>query len=585
MKKITALVALALLAVAGTGYAVTCAYDNVPGATLLVPYFRVSGTIDAAGMVNGPGTDTAIALVNVSSPGVIAHVTVYNKYSKGVFDFNIPMTGKDVVTISMRSIINGSLSPNTHSASKRSTSGIDPCGLNLSGAAGSTYSSGGVVYYLYTPNIGWNATQFVRFSHPEAGTTGVDWQRAIGDYAQLGDALSGFRASVIGSLDESQDIHSFTSKTTPGILDADNPACGYGTATLPVAGSAVTLTGYIGIDVVNYCTNWFPDQQAEYYTNDAIATKGWAPTYTPNVLIGDIFYLDNKSDGTGNISGDPAIALEFDSRLEWIGGVAAPVKTFYGKNVYSLASATESVSGGAANPLVNSNFWFGGDGREPLGDHYGYRFMANNSFGGQTWITIFRTGLYKSIATPSSTGVNNLCEWMIGTTALGRGPVGYGLFDSNLALTMTTYDNDENSYSTPQPVPCPPGPSGQDCQQQSVNIATPYALLESARYDMLSQKGTNNYPPGTTVNVTNPRGYADGWVDVLFRASALNWTDLSLRPIYFYNQAWVGVQHSAPGAILSVGHSAPLLNNDFLCYPAVDFTTGGGNFVGTVVGN
>ena len=42
MKKFTVLVALALLAATGTSYAVTCAYDNVPAATLLVPYFKVS---------------------------------------------------------------------------------------------------------------------------------------------------------------------------------------------------------------------------------------------------------------------------------------------------------------------------------------------------------------------------------------------------------------------------------------------------------------------------------------------------------------------------------------------------------------
>ena len=43
MKKFTVLVALALLAATGTGYAVTCSQDNVPAATLLVPYFKVGG--------------------------------------------------------------------------------------------------------------------------------------------------------------------------------------------------------------------------------------------------------------------------------------------------------------------------------------------------------------------------------------------------------------------------------------------------------------------------------------------------------------------------------------------------------------
>ena len=60
MKKFSVLIALALLAVAGTGYAVTCAYDNVPAATLLVPYFRsrCNGATDAP--IPTGGTDTLV---------------------------------------------------------------------------------------------------------------------------------------------------------------------------------------------------------------------------------------------------------------------------------------------------------------------------------------------------------------------------------------------------------------------------------------------------------------------------------------------------------------------------------------------
>ena len=76
MKKFTVLVALALLAATGTSYAVTCSYDNVPGATLLVPYFKVSrngATVDTPAIPAG-GVDTLVAITNVSEWGVIAHV-------------------------------------------------------------------------------------------------------------------------------------------------------------------------------------------------------------------------------------------------------------------------------------------------------------------------------------------------------------------------------------------------------------------------------------------------------------------------------------------------------------------------------
>src|SRR3974377_1750039 len=107
MKKLIAFLALALLAVSGTGYAVTCAYDNVPAATLLVPYSRVSLNGATGAPLPRAGTDPLVSITNVSTPGVIAHVTVWNKYSKAVLDFNVPLTGKDIAFWFMSCVMNG----------------------------------------------------------------------------------------------------------------------------------------------------------------------------------------------------------------------------------------------------------------------------------------------------------------------------------------------------------------------------------------------------------------------------------------------------------------------------------------------
>src|SRR5450830_970224 len=138
MKKFSILIALVLLAVAGTGYAVTCAYDNVPAATLLVPYWKVSLNGATGFPIGSGGTDTLVSVVNVSAPGVIAHVTVWNKYSKAVIDFNIPLTGNDVVSFSMRDIMNGKLSPNLPQYDTAKYP-IDPCGLKHPGETHATY--------------------------------------------------------------------------------------------------------------------------------------------------------------------------------------------------------------------------------------------------------------------------------------------------------------------------------------------------------------------------------------------------------------------------------------------------------------
>ncbi len=568
MKKFSVLVALVLLAVAGTGYAVTCAYDNVPAATLLVPYWKVSLNGATGAPIGASGTDTLVSIVNVSTPGVIAHVTVWNKYSKAVIDFNLPLTGKDVVSFSMRDIMNGRLSPNypqcdlllppAQFAACTNSKGappksypIDPCGLLDPGLPTANYK----------PSVGFGQTQFIRFSHPDAaGVLGTDVLTSISQYnLTTVDAIgAAFRGTVWNSLDESGDVTSFTSSSGANILDKDNPACGW-SATNPLGGA---LSGYLTIDVVNYCTNFFPDQ-GDFYDKDAIATTGWtqaaypdfpctstapcAVTYTPNVLIGDVFFVDTATQG-GNVSGDPAVAIEFDVRL----GFTFPLtKTFFGKYVdfASTCFAEVNTSNGCANPGVPPAFQFPGDGREPLGDRYGFRYLADQANGLQSWITVWRSDVYFSPNDGDWDAVN-LCEWADPTPKTGNaGSDGSGLFDDLHQVVILTYDNDENLFGG---VGVPPGPSGQQPGTQSPN----YIFLESQRIDLLA---------ATTAGAGwNPAAFKGGWVDMTFRGPGYFGFD---ETDGLYNQAWVGVQHTAPGAFISVGHAAANLNEQFQCQP------------------
>src|SRR5664279_3352464 len=175
MKKFSVLIALVLLAVAGTGYAVTCAYDNVPAATLLVPYWKVSLNGATGFPIGTGGTDTLVSVVNVSVPGVIAHVTVWNKYSKAVIDFNVPLTGKDTVSFSMRDIMNGKLSPNYPQCGPDLPAADLAACLNVKGSPPKSYPvdpcglvDPGLPSAIYQPSVGFGQTQFIRFSHPDA---------------------------------------------------------------------------------------------------------------------------------------------------------------------------------------------------------------------------------------------------------------------------------------------------------------------------------------------------------------------------------------------------------------------------------
>jgi hypothetical protein len=523
MKKFSVLIALALLAVAGTGYAVTCAYDNVPGATLLVPYFRVAGTIDASGYVTNTTTDTKVSFVNVSTPGLVAHVTVWNKYSKAVLDFNVPMTGKDVVSFSMADVLNGHLNVNPLT---QITPTSDVCGINLS-------------TNVYAPKIGWGQTTYIRFSNPSSVTGGTDHLQSISKYATP-DAFAAFRGKVMDSLDESGDIKSFQSSTGANILDTTNPACGLGSSNGSVSTLSGAFTGYVTVDVVNYCTNFFPDQ-AQFYTQDAIATYGWGSTYTPNVLIGDVFYVDPTAN-SGNISGDPAVALEFDSRLGWGGiGFTTFPQTFYGRFIdLNPSAACEETGGVGAGCQTNApEFAFGGDAREPLGDRYGFRYLSDVTNGLRTWILVWRGD---ETVSPITGGlVSNLCDWLVGDSA--QGEKGYGFYDTNHQIIYSTYDNDEGLYT----VPGSGGPSGGGTPVAPVD----YVFLEANRIDLL---GNTQIIPGYS---SATGAFNGGWIDFQLRDNA-----------YFnvYNQGWIGVQHSGPGTTLNVGYSATSLNGDFVCW-------------------
>jgi hypothetical protein len=515
MKKFFAILALALLAVSGTGYAVTCAYDNVPAATLLVPYWRVS--LNGATGAPIPGvagaTDTLVSIVNVSTPGVIAHVTVWNKYSKAVLDFNVPLTGKDVASFSMKDVMNGKLNVNPNTQVNVTK---DACGINLTNNT-------------YLPSIGWGQTSYIRFSHPESSTPNSDAYVSISIYAA--DAFAVFRNKVWSSLDESGDISTFTNSKGANILDTDNPGCWGG------SGGTYTgnLSGYLTIDVVNFCTNYFPADR-QFYNEDAIATAGWSPTYTPNVLIGDVFYIDAASNA-GNISGDPAVALEFDSRLTYASG--APTKTFFGRYLPAAVTACAAEGAGGCSNGVAPLFQFGGDGREPLGDRYGFRYLADSANQLQTWILVWREDRFLD-------GTVNLCTWA--DPANNAGAKGDGFYDADHVISALVYDNDENFFTQPGQG----GPSGN----QNPTPSQLYIFLESQRINLLAATDWN------------PGAYKGGWVDVTLRSASANPVNVQ------YNQGWIGVQHTAPGAFVSVGHAVANLNNQFQCSPAITFGNG-----------
>jgi hypothetical protein len=121
MKKIALCLALlGLLGLGGQALAVICTIDEVPAATLLLPYFEVD-------FDNPNGANTLFSINNASATAVLAHVVVWSDLSKVVLDFNVYLTGYDVQTISVSDLLHGIL-PQTASAGQDPSDAISPKG-------------------------------------------------------------------------------------------------------------------------------------------------------------------------------------------------------------------------------------------------------------------------------------------------------------------------------------------------------------------------------------------------------------------------------------------------------------------------
>ena len=121
MKKLAlALAVIGLLAVGQGAQVIIATVDDVPAATLLLPYFEVD-------LTNQDGVNTLFSINNASATAILAHVVLWTDLSVPTFDFNIYLTGYDVQTVSIRDIFNG-IVPRTASDGQDPTDTISPQG-------------------------------------------------------------------------------------------------------------------------------------------------------------------------------------------------------------------------------------------------------------------------------------------------------------------------------------------------------------------------------------------------------------------------------------------------------------------------
>src|SRR5687768_8792189 len=99
------LLSLAVVLVAAPpALAVIGTTDNVPAATLLLPYFEVS--LDDETDVN-----TVMQITNASASAVLGHVTLWTDLGVPTYSYDIYLTGFDTATIDLRLLFHGIVTP------------------------------------------------------------------------------------------------------------------------------------------------------------------------------------------------------------------------------------------------------------------------------------------------------------------------------------------------------------------------------------------------------------------------------------------------------------------------------------------
>lgn len=177
MRKLTTLLLglVALVGLASQAGAVNCTIDQVPAATLLVPYFEVD-------LDDPNGLTTLFAITNVSQDSMVAHVTVWTNISTAILDFNIYLTGYDVQTVNMRDIFNGILPKTGTTATSPHSGALGPYGFenSLPGPSATAFGCTGSLSTNYANLSPGQVDQLRAYFTEEDASCPVDSGHAIG---------------------------------------------------------------------------------------------------------------------------------------------------------------------------------------------------------------------------------------------------------------------------------------------------------------------------------------------------------------------------------------------------------------------
>jgi len=329
MKKVLVFAALAfLLAMGGQAFAAICTIDDVPAATLLLPYFEVD-------LTGGPTSLTTLfSINNASAAAALAHVTVWTDWSIPTLDFDVYLTGYDVQTINVRDLFNG----------------IIPVTADRGADAGDANSPSPPPGSSQAPNFNPYGTGFTPGSPTEFDFPGSSGP-CVSPYHNpvlTGDRLSSLRLAHTGQ----------NAPAYGGCLSND-----YGDN---------IARGYITVDSVTQCNLLFPSSAG--YFSAGIADNR-------NILWGDYFFVNP---GQNFASGETLVHVEACTA----GAAAPPGPTASVGGVGAMADCpftpVDYTFYGRYAPVA------GQDQREPLATTFASRYINGGNFTGGTNFIVWR---------------------------------------------------------------------------------------------------------------------------------------------------------------------------------------------------
>jgi hypothetical protein len=318
-----ALVGALVLGASSFVYANVCAFDAVPAATILFPFV----TLDYNAPTNG--VSTTFSITNVSSEAQVVHVTVWTDFSAAILDFNILLTGYDVIAMNIRDIlISGNLPVTTYAAHS------DDEGISANGpvSAGNQLNGSWINPGMAEPE-------------PTSPALAGRCEPSNSSYPGLYDdpIPPGFLGLFQGYLQVSQTVdrlHSNDCFQSYGDEYALSP-----TPFWAERDTTYPTWMYITADVVQNCNKLFPDAPG-YFSQEA---------RTDNVLIGDVLWTspaDRLSEASNAVHLEASMDLDAVATLTAAGN---PI-SFY----HRYAQLLDGVS----------------DYREPLPTAWAFRYLG-----------------------------------------------------------------------------------------------------------------------------------------------------------------------------------------------------------------